>query len=113
MITALAFLVLAGAAAVARAVAGHRLNVHDGFAYGTLAVNVTGSFALGLLHGTGAPAATVLGTGMLGAFTTFSSFVRDGVALFEQRRPSLAAVYVTVTLAGALLAAAAGIALAG
>ena len=113
MITALAFLVLAGIASVARAVFGHRLNVHDGFAYGTLTVNVTGAFALGLLHTTGPPAATVLGTGMLGAYTTFSSFARDGVALAELGRWDLAAGYVVITLGGALLAAAAGIALTG
>lgn len=109
---AAAFVVLAGVGAVARAVAGHRLNRPDGFPHGTFVVNVTGSAALGLLHGVGAPAITVLGTGMIGAFTTFSSFVRDGVALAEQRQRALAAFYVAVSLGAALLGAAAGVAIA-
>jgi CrcB protein len=107
-----AFVVVAGLGAVARAVAGHRLNRTGGFPHGTFAVNVAGSTALGLLHGVGAPAITVLGTGMLGTFTTFSSFVRDGVALAEQRQRVLAAVYVAVSLGAALLGAAAGVAIA-
>lgn len=109
---AAAFVALAGVGAVARAVTGHRLNRPDRFPHGTFVVNVAGSTALGLLHGVGAPAITVFGTGMLGAFTTFSSFVRDGVALAEQRQRALAAVYVAVSLGGALLGAAAGVAIA-
>ena len=108
---AVAFAVAAGVGAVARALAGVRLNRHGGFPLGTLLVNVTGSFALGLLHGTGAPAATVAGTGLLGAFTTFSSFSRDTIALAEDRRAGLVAAYLAASTGGSVLAAAAGVAL--
>ncbi len=59
-----------------------RLTHESPFPYGTLAVNVTGSFLLGLMMGLGGegrlmlpPAVrVVLGIGFLGAFTTFSTF---------------------------------------
>ncbi len=59
-----------------------RLTHESPFPYGTLAVNVAGSFLLGLMMGLGGegrlmlpPAVrVVLGIGFLGAFTTFSTF---------------------------------------
>lgn len=61
------------------------------FPYATLLVNVIGSFALGLLfslmeHGIIAdiPWRTLVGIGLLGAFTTFSTFSLDTVLLFQQ-----------------------------
>jgi CrcB protein len=101
--TALAFVVLASIGAVLRAAAGHRLN--RGLPLGTLVVNVTGSFALGLLHGASPPVITAVGTGGLGAYTTFSSFARDTVALVEERQPAAAVAYVLGT--GVLTVAAA------
>jgi CrcB protein len=69
---------------------GHLLG--HGFPYATLIVNVVGSFAMGALVETMAltwSASTVmrlfLATGMLGAFTTFSTFSLDFVVLFERR----------------------------
>jgi len=111
-VIAVAFVVLAGVGAVARGVIGQRLNGHDGFPVGTLVVNLVGSFALGLLHGVDAPTYTVVGTGMIGAFTTFSSFARDTAALTVLGRPRLAALYVVASVGGALMAAAGGLALA-
>ena len=67
--------------ALARAEAGRRWNRHDGLAVGTLIVNVTGSFLLGLLSNATPTTMTVVGVGGLGAYTTFSSFARDAVAL--------------------------------
>jgi CrcB protein len=113
VITAVGFVCLAGLGAVARAVLGHRYNRHEGFPTGTLLVNLTGSFALGLLHGVGPPAATILGVGFLGTFTTFSSFARDSVALVQLGRTGLALGYVLLSVVGAILAAAAGSALVG
>lgn len=110
MITAVAFVVAAGAGAVARAEAGRRWNRHDGLALGTLIVNVTGSFLLGLLSNVAPPTVTVLGVGGLGAYTTFSSFARDAVALVEAGRFGLAVAYVAGTCGLGLAAAAAGIA---
>lgn len=112
MITATAFLCAAGAGALARAEAGRRWNRHEGLSWGTLVVNVIGSFALGLLHDVGPPAMTVLGVGGLGAFTTFSSFARDAVALAERRQAALCVTYVVVSCAAGIGAAAIGIAIA-
>ena len=111
MITALAFLGAAAAGAVARAEAGRRWNRHDGFALGTLMVNVSGSFLLGLLSETMPPVLTVLGVGALGAYTTFSSFARDTVALAELGRLWLAAAYVAASALLGIGAAAVAVAM--
>ena len=113
MITAITFVVVAATGALARAEAGRRWNRHEGLPAGTLIVNVTGSFLLGLLVDTAPPAVTVLGVAGLGAYTTFSSFARDTVALIQHGRVALAAAYVAATLALGIAAAAAGVALAG
>ena len=109
--TAALFVVFAAAGAVARAEAGRRWNRHDGMPYGLLAVNVAGSFLLGLLSNVGTPAITVLGVAGLGAFTTFSSFARDVVALADRRRVVAVTVYLVASCAGGIAAAAAGVAL--
>lgn len=111
MITIVAFACAAAAGALARAEIGRRANRPGGLAWGTVIVNVTGSFALGLAHGIGRPLLTVLGVGGLGAYTTFSSFARDAVALVEFKRVAAAAFYVVVTLTLGIGAAALGIAL--
>lgn len=61
-----------------------------GFPWGTLLVNVSGSFALGVLVQIGAStdwlppqARLALATGLLGAFTTFSTFSVETVRLAE------------------------------
>lgn len=113
MITAVAFVIAAAAGALARAEAGRRWNRHEGFALGTLAVNVSGSFLLGLLWNSSPEALTILGVGCLGAFTTFSSFARDAVALAEWRKIRLAAVYLCASCGLGIGAAALGIAVAG
>lgn len=113
MITAVAFVVAAGIGALARAEAGRRWNRHDGIALGTLTVNVTGSFLLGLLANSAPPSFTVLGVAGLGAYTTFSSLARDVVALVESRRLATAGFYVVATYALGITAAAAGVAIAG
>lgn len=93
MTTAIAFLVLAAAGALTRAVVAGSLN-RRGRPLGTLAVNVVGSFGLGLLSTTAAPLATVVGTGCIGAFTTFSTFSRDVAVLAADRHRARAALYV-------------------
>lgn len=113
MITAVLFVALAAIGAVARAEAGHRFNRHDGMPNGILAVNVVGSFLLGLLAGVDAPVITVLGVGGLGTFTTFSSFARDAVALAERRRYRMSVGYVAASCGAGIGAAAVGVWLAG
>ncbi len=86
-----------------------------GFPFGTLAVNVIGSFAMGLLVELGAlvwqPAPELrafLTVGLLGAFTTFSTFSLDTVLLYERGALALAAAYIVgsvVLSVGAFFAA--------
>lgn len=113
MITAMAFVVAAAMGTLVRAEAGRRWNRHDGIAVGTLVVNVTGSLLLGLLADTTGPTVTVLGVAALGAYTTFSSFARDVVALGEARRFGVAGLYVAATYGFGIAAAALGVAIAG
>ena len=71
-----------------------------GFPWGTLAVNATGSFALGLL-GTN----VLLGTGLLGAYTTFSTWMLETHRLAEDGRWRPAVLNVAGSLAVGLTAA--------
>jgi CrcB protein len=105
--TVLAFVALAAAGALLRAGAGRALN--RDLPVGTLVVNVVGAFALGLTTGWEGPAATVVAVGGLGAFTTFSSFVRDAVALVDEARLAAAVGYVGITVAAGVGAAWAGV----
>jgi CrcB protein len=70
------------------------------FPYGTFIVNVVGSFAMGLLAGYFAYRAGVsqhvrlfLTTGILGGFTTFSTFSLDAAVLVERHSFGAAAGY--------------------
>ncbi|MDG1130780.1 fluoride efflux transporter CrcB [Seohaeicola saemankumensis] len=70
-----------------------------GFPWGTLAVNVIGSFLMGLLvvvlaQRDATRLAPFLLTGVLGGFTTFSAFSLDAMALYERGETMLAAFYV-------------------
>ncbi|TFV67872.1 UNVERIFIED_ORG: CrcB family protein [Bacillus sp. AZ43] len=85
-------------------------------AAGTLAVNVAGSAVLGVLVGAGGVPAWVLalvGAGLCGTLTTFSTFGADAVRLREDRSGARAAAYLTATLVLGVGAAAAGYALSG
>ena len=70
-----------------------------GFPWGTLAVNVAGSAAIGALAGAGleGQARLLLVTGFLGGFTTFSAFSLEAVGLWE-RSPPLAIAYVAASV---------------
>ena len=87
------------------------------FPYGTLTVNVTGSFAAGVLLGIGdgrglsTPARLLLVTGFLGGYTTFSAFAAETVRLAEQQSVVTAAANVAANLAVGFLAAVLGLAL--
>jgi len=112
VITIVLFALAAAAGTLGRAEAARRWNRQAGARAGTLAVNITGSFCLGLLSQVGPPALTVIGVGGLGAFTTFSGLARDAVSLAEGRNARRAAVYVAVTCVLGVGAAALGVALA-
>ena len=78
----------------------------EGYPAGTVTVNVLGTFALALLTfaGAGDDAMLLVGTGVCGAFTTFSSFSVDVVGLVENERFGAAAVHALGNLVGAGLA---------
>jgi|TARA_Y100001949_G_scaffold55648_1_gene46742 CrcB protein len=107
-----AFLAVAGAGAALRWLAADRW---PGGHRGTLLVNVLGAFLLGLLAGSDASAATltVVGTGGLGALTTFSRLAQDAVDLAESsddtsagmRSPGVPVLYLGTTLVLGLAAA--------
>lgn len=92
---------------VVRSVVGRRLP------WGTLAVNVAGSLALGALVGSESSdaAIAVVGTGLLGGFTTFSTASFETAVLMLERRPIAGIGYGALTLTAAVGAAALGYAL--
>ena len=107
MLTAVAFIGLAGVGAAVRFVAAdHRPGGHRG----TLLVNVAGSLLLGLLAGASAPVTVVVGAGGLGAMTTFSTFASDTLALAADS-PWRAAGHVAPTVVLGLAAAVIGLAI--
>lgn len=88
------------------------------FPFGTLAVNVLGSFALGVVAEAfsgatvlGTDARLVLGVGVMGGFTTYSSFNLEVLRLLELGQLGKAAAYLAATFAGCLIAGGFGIAL--
>ncbi|MFB6206012.1 MAG: fluoride efflux transporter CrcB [Haloglomus sp.] len=102
-----AHLVGAGGAvgAVCRYGVGEYVDV-EGVPLSTFAVNVLGTFALGLVTFLGAGDSVVLfvGTGVCGAFTTFSSFSYETVRLYETGERARAVAYASGTLLAAGLA---------
>jgi CrcB protein len=116
----LAFLVAAGLGAPARYLLDGWISDRTAgtFPWGTFTVNVTGCLVLGLLtglglhHGLGATTRTVLGTGAMGAYTTFSTFSYETVRLAQDGALDQAVRYAAASLLVGLLAASAGLALA-
>ena len=89
------------------------------FPWATLVINVTGSLFMGLLIGGfamrgaqlgGSNARLFLTTGLLGGYTTFSTFSLDAITLFERGAVGAAASYVLGSAALGLLALMAGLA---
>lgn len=99
-------------------IAGLRLG-WTAFPAASLVVNVTGSLAMGLAvgafaHMAGLPQAArlFLTTGVLGGYTTFSTFSLDAAALWQRGRHDLAALYVAGSVVLAIAGLFAGLALA-
>ena len=106
------------------AAARHGVNIAAGrafglnFPFGTLTVNVVGSFLMGVLvaflafkAGAGWTQHTrlFLTTGILGGFTTFSAFSLDAALMWERGATGLAAGYVLASVALSILALFAGL----
>lgn len=112
---------LGGAAgSVARVLAGGALNGPGAvLPYGTLAVNLAGSFLIGVvlrwsetLGAAGNAPRALLAAGFCGGFTTFSAFSAETLALLQRGDLGRAALYATLSLLGCLAATAAGLTLA-
>ena len=91
-----------------------------GFPWGTLAVNVAGSLAFGLLVGLARTRGTItvgletiLLIGLLGGFTTFSSYAFQSMEMLTGGRAVQAVAYVVVTNLAALVAVWLGLRIAG
>ena len=89
-----------------------------GLPYGTLFVNVFGSFVMGLISeywalksGLPQPVRLFLTTGIIGGFTTFSTFSLDTAALWERGDPMAAFGYVLGSVVLSISALFAGFAL--
>lgn len=87
----------------------------DGFPWTTFAVNVAGAFLLGLLMGaiagneTAEPWRLLLGVGVLGGFTTFSTLAYETLALADRGAFTLGALNLVGTGVAGLVAAALGL----
>jgi CrcB protein len=88
------------------------------FPYGTVLINITGSFLLGLttglaLHdGLGTTATVIIGTGLAGGYTTLSTWAWETLALAEAGDLLEASVNIVASFAAGLAAASAGLGLA-
>ncbi|WP_454689528.1 fluoride efflux transporter CrcB [Achromobacter aloeverae] len=92
------------------------LNRHESFPMGTVAANLGGGYAIGVMVALVAahpdwPAWVRLAciTGFLGGLTTFSTFSAETVGMLERGQYGAAALYAGVNLAGSLLLTAAGL----
>jgi CrcB protein len=93
------------------------LGIGSRFPVGILAINLSGSFVLGLLtgvasHGLGPLVIAFAATGICGGFTTFSTWAFDTLSLARDGEKALAAANVGLSVGGGMLAAAAGLGLA-
>ncbi len=86
------------------------------FPWGTLVVNVAGSFAMGLLiailarlSSGGDSLRVFVAVGILGGFTTFSAFSLDVVTLYERGQLAVAAGYVLTSVIVSIVALFAGL----
>lgn len=93
---------------------------HLGFPYDVLLINLSGAFAIGLLFGAfehgvrlSPDVRLVLGTGFLGAYTTFSSFMVGAATLLRYGHAAIALFYLCGAMAAGVGLAYAGFALSG
>ncbi|MFJ4037169.1 fluoride efflux transporter FluC [Microbacterium sp. NPDC090007] len=92
---------------------GVRRVTGERFPWGILLVNLTGALVLGILSMLPADEAWrwIIGTGLLGGYTTFSAVAVTTVLLAEEGRTRAATAYAVVSFAGSVVAAAAGLGL--
>lgn len=90
----------------------------DGFPFGTLLANLLGSFALGVIfHAAegrslfGTDLRVILGVGVMGGFTTYSSFNLESLHMAAEGEYGRAATYVGVTLVSCFVGGVLGVAI--
>ena len=87
--------------------------IMPGFAAGTIAANIIGSFLAGMilpgLTGFSAETRALLLTGFLGGLTTMSSFALDMVVFYDSKRFAFAAIYWITGAMGCIAACMAGV----
>jgi CrcB protein len=103
---------LGGAGAVGRFLLDGAVSARTGraFPWGTLAVNLSGAFVLGLLTGAAlsGDGLRLVGTGLLGAYTTFSTWALETHRQAEDGRDRQALLNLAVSLVAGLAVAWAG-----
>jgi CrcB protein len=91
--------------------------IRNTFPFGTFVVNVSGSFVLGLItglvlyHAFPANGRLIIGVGLIGAYTTFSTFTFEAASLIERGEARLAVLNIGGSVVMGAAAAAAGLAL--
>lgn len=94
--------ILGGLGAIARFLLDNAIGARAGrrFPFGILAVNLSGALALGFVAGVAlqGDAYRLIAGGLLGAYTTFSTWLFDSHRLGEEGRPRLGALNVVVSL---------------
>lgn len=90
---AIGFVTCAFVGAVLRALVTDLDAPFDRQLWGTLIVNVAGSFLLGLLHSQGADSRVMIGVGGLGALTTFSTLISQVECIHREDTTINAALY--------------------
>ncbi len=101
VLAGLAFALAAATGAITRVTLRARLGTLAHLPVGTLAANVAGSFALGVVAAFDGPLATILAIGLIGSLTTMSTFAFELLDMID-RKPARAAIYATLTLAPAI-----------
>ena len=86
------------------------------FPYGTLTVNILGSFLLGIVYiialrkaGLTENGRLFLGVGFCGGFTTFSAFALENFSLMQEKFVGTSLLYISVSIVGGILALLAGV----
>lgn len=79
------------------------------FPWGIVVVNVTGSFALGLVTASIPESAFIVGLGLLGGYTTFSTALLDTLALWEDGKRPGSVLHLVGTFVASMIAALAGL----
>ncbi|GGD90542.1 fluoride efflux transporter FluC [Microbacterium murale] len=81
------------------------------FPWGIVIVNVTGSFVVGVVTAALPDAAFVVGAGLLGGYTTFSTAMLDSIALWKGGERPASVLHLLGTFAASVIAALVGLAI--